>query len=137
MTISSFDDLLQTAAQQSEPQRLLFLFAQKGMIEGRRAEAAAGSSSMVTGGTLTPIMCVDKGLDELTDFAALSQESEALEKPWDIVLVACMAGKQGAMPSAREVDKGLEMMVSAVQNGSRLTRFLAFDRTGEPLQFLE
>jgi hypothetical protein len=135
MTISSFDDLLRTAAAQAEPQRLLFLFAQKGQIESRSG-AAIDRSVTTSGGTLTPVMCVDKGLDELTSFDGLSQESEALGKPWDIVLVACVAGKQGVMPSAREVDQGLEMMVSAVQNGSQLTRFLAFDRAGEPLQFI-
>jgi len=91
MTISSFDDLLRTAAAQAEPQRLLFLFAQKGEIE-KRSGAAIDRSATISGGTLTPIMCVDKGLDELTSFDGLSQESEALGKSWDIVLVACMAG---------------------------------------------
>ena len=81
MTISSFDDLLRTAAAQAEPQRLLFLFAQKGEIE-KRSGAAIDRSATISGGTLTPIMCVDKGLDELTSFDGLSQESEALGKSW-------------------------------------------------------
>ncbi len=134
MSISNFEDLLQAASQQPDPQRMLFVFVEKGLPEnppvGKVESFQAGS-----GGTLTPVVCVDKAVAEVSSFADLVKESEATGQHWDIVLVACMAGKNGVAPSASEVDQGLDMMVNAVKNGSRLSRFLAFDRAGDPLQF--
>ncbi|WP_025916955.1 hypothetical protein [Herminiimonas sp. CN] len=133
MSISNFEDLLQAAAQQSDPQRLLFVFAKKELPDDH-AEAEAENFRAGLGGALTPVVCVDKTLDALSDFAALVKESEQTGQHWDVVLVACMAGKNGVMPSASEADQGLKMMVSAVQTGAKLSRFMAFDRAGEPLQ---
>lgn len=134
MSISNFEDLLQMAAQQPDPQRMLFVFVEKGLPEnpptGKVEAFQAG-----LGGTLTPIVCVDKAVAEVSNFADLVKESEATGQHWDIVLVACMAGKNGVAPSASEVDQGLDMMVNAVKNGSKMSRFLAFDRAGDPLQF--
>ena len=134
MSISNFEDLLQAAAQQAEPQRLLFVFAKKELPDDH-VETEAQNFQAGLGGALTPVVCVDKTLDALSDFAALVQESEQTGQHWDVVLVACMAGKNGIMPSASDADQGLKMMVSAVQTGAKLSRVMAFDRTGEPLQF--
>ena len=134
MSISTFEDLLHEAAQQSDPQRLLFVFAQKELPDDHVA-AEVENFQAGLGGALTPVVCVDKTLDALSDFAALVKESEQTGQHWDVVLVACMAGKNGVMPSASEADQGLKMMVSAIQTGAKLSRFMAFDRAGEPLQF--
>ncbi|MEO8839414.1 MAG: ribonucleotide reductase subunit alpha [Herbaspirillum sp.] len=135
MTISNFERLLQEAAQQPDPQHLLFVFTEKGVPE--RPTSAQEKSSMIdSGGTLTPVVCVDKTLNALTSFSDLVKESEATGKHWDIVLVGCLAGRNGAAPSASEIDQNLEMMVNAVKTGTRLSRFLAFDRAGDPLQFV-
>lgn len=134
MSISNFEDLLQAAAQQTEPQRLLFLFAKKELPDDA-IEAEAENFQAGLGGALTPVVCVDKTLDALSNFAALVQESEQTGQHWDVVLVACLAGKNGIMPSASEADHGLKKMVSAVQTGAKLSQFIAFDRTGDPLQF--
>lgn len=133
MTISTFEDLLQVATQQTAPQRLLFVFVKKGPPEDRSAVNAASFRSG-TGGTLTPVVCVDKAVADIRSFAGLAKESEATGQHWDIVLVACLAGSKGAAPSASEVDQGLETMVEAVRTGSELWRFLAFDQRGDPLQ---
>jgi len=133
MTISNFEDLLQAAAQQPDPQRMLFVFVEKGPPEDWPADNA-GNFRPDSGGTLTPVVCVDKAVTDVSSFAGLAKESEATGQHWDIVLVACIAGKHGAAPSALEVDQGLEMMVDAVKTGSKLSRFLAFDRRGGLLQ---
>ncbi|MEO6354934.1 MAG: ribonucleotide reductase subunit alpha [Oxalobacteraceae bacterium] len=134
MSISTFEDLLQAAAQQSDPQRFLFVFAKKELPEDH-VEAEAQNFQAGLGGALTPVVCVDKTLDALSNFADLVKESEQTGQHWDVVLIACLAGKNGIMPSASEADQGLKMMVSAVQTGAKLSRFIAFDRTGEALQF--
>jgi hypothetical protein len=134
MSISNFEDLLQAAAQQPDPQRFLFVFAKKELPDDH-VEAEAENFQAGLGGALTPVVCVDKTLDALSDFAALVKESEQTGQHWDVVLIACLAGKNGIMPSASEADQGLKMMVSAVQTGGKLSRFIAFDRTGEALQF--
>jgi hypothetical protein len=133
MTISNFEDLLQAAAQQPEPQRMLFVFVAKGPPDDWSADKAA-SFRAGSGGTLTPVVCVDKAVAEIASFAALAEESKATGEHWDIVLVACLAGRNGLAPTASEVDQGLEAMIDAVKTGSELWRFLAFDRHGEPLQ---
>ena len=134
MSISTFEDLLQAAAQQTDPQRLLFVFAKKELPDDH-VEAEARSFQSGQGGALTPVICVDKTLDALSNFADLVTESERTGQHWDVVLIACLAGKNGIMPSASDADQGLKMMVSAVQTGGKLSRFIAFDRAGAPLQF--
>ena len=70
MDISSFDDLLQAARMQPEPQRLLFVFAAVELPDdatpAQRARFEAGQ-----GGALVPLMCVDKTPQELASFEAL------------------------------------------------------------------
>ena len=101
MSISSFEDLLLGAAQQPDPQRMLFVFAEKGLPE----DSPAGQVEKFraeSGGTLSPVVCVDKAVTDVNSFAALVQESETTGQHWDIVLVACLAGKKGSAPSASE-----------------------------------
>jgi hypothetical protein len=136
VSISTFEDLLQGAAQQSAPQRMLFVFVEKGPPEGWPA-GKADDFPADSGGTLTPVVCVDKAVADVNNFADLVEESKATGQHWDIVLVACMAGKKGAAPSASEVDEGLNMMVDAVKTGNKLWRFLAFDRRGDPLRITQ
>lgn len=135
MDISSFSDLLQAAAQQREPQQLLFVFVAKGAPEdGSAANAASFRAGL--GGTLTPVMCVDKAVAEVASFAGLAKEAQAMGQHWDIVLVAGLPGSNGAAPSASQVDQELEAMVDAVKTGNRLSRFMAFDHRGDPLQIM-
>lgn len=80
MDISSFDDLLQAACMQPEPQRLLFVFAAVELPDdatpAQRARFDAGQ-----GGALVPLMCVDKTPQELASFDALVTEARQFTAP--------------------------------------------------------
>ncbi|HAT32571.1 MAG TPA: ribonucleotide reductase subunit alpha [Janthinobacterium sp.] len=119
--ITSYASLLSAAKNQAQPQRLLFAFT--------RAEAASAQ-----GRTLTPVMCVDKLADELSDFAALAEESRQMQAHWDVVFVASLGGKDGRPPGADEAESPLRKMITAIQEG-HIKGFLAFDRDGELLNF--
>ncbi|MBP6719612.1 MAG: ribonucleotide reductase subunit alpha, partial [Rhodoferax sp.] len=79
MTISSFDDLIQAAGQQSQPQRLLFVFAGADLPKDCTPEQKE-SYIQGHGGELVPLMYVDKLPRELPSFAVLEQESRAFGK---------------------------------------------------------
>tara|TARA_R110000822_G_scaffold187752_9_gene326608 strand:- start:17621 stop:17866 length:246 start_codon:yes stop_codon:yes gene_type:complete len=80
-------------------------------------------------------MCVDKILDELGSFSDLVEESERIEKEWQLVLVAGLAGRDGVVPSSDEAERPLKMMIHTVENGGDLTKYMAFDREGAPVEF--
>ncbi len=132
--ITDYDTLLKAAAQQPEPQRFLFVFLKASLPE-EHSEQEAENFHAGQGGGLEPIMCVDKTLDELSDFAALVKESEQIESDWQIVLIGIMSGKNGIMPTADEAEMPLKMMADKVGNGADLSQYLAFDRNGEPIYF--
>ncbi|MCM5570339.1 ribonucleotide reductase subunit alpha [Burkholderiaceae bacterium FT117] len=129
--ISSFDDLLQAARQQPEPQRLLFVFANVELPDKptreQRAEFDAGR-----GGTLAPVMCVDKAADELPDFAALVGESEQFGQPWAVVFAGALSGRDGRAPAETEVEKALERMIESIKGGA-IGSMIPFDRKGRIL----
>lgn len=132
MTISSFDDLLAAARQQSEPQRLLFVFASAELPEGSTPEQAARFRAG-QGGALTPLMCVDKTPDEIASFAALAEESRQFGHDWALVFVSSLSGRAGRAPSSQEADAPLQRMVAAIKAGS-VGQFIPFDPQGEPMQ---
>lgn len=132
MNISSFDDLLQAARQQTEPQRLLFVFANAELPQDctptQREEFLAGH-----GGALVPVMCVDKTPDELNAFADLLEESRQFAKDWTLVFAAALTGKVGQPPSAEEAEKPLQRMVEAIKAGT-FDSYIPFDRQGHPVR---
>jgi len=87
------------------------------------------------GGHLKPVMCVDKALDELDSFAGLVAESEDMGRAWDIVLLACLSGRNGINPDSAAVDEALKIMLHTVESGGDLSKYMALDRNGVPLQF--
>lgn len=131
--ISSFDDLLRAARQQTQPQRLLFVFMGAELPEDSTSEQrrrfAAGA-----GGALVPLMCVDKTPDELTTFAALAEESRASGPEWTMVFVAGLAGQGGRALTHRDAEAPLQRMVNAIKAGSHRS-FIPFDRDGQPVVF--
>ncbi|MEO5509440.1 MAG: ribonucleotide reductase subunit alpha [Longimicrobiales bacterium] len=131
---SDFDQLLQAAAAQPERQRLLFVFATADLPEdatpAQRQRYTAGG-----GGTLTPLMCVDKGTHELTSFAEFLAESHEAGPPWQIVFAAGLSGHNGQPPSTEQVERALEKMVERVRGGM-IDSLLALDPSGEALQFV-
>lgn len=80
-------------------------------------------------------MCVDKTLEELGGFSDLVKESQKMEQDWQIVLVACLSGRNGVVPDSEAAERPLKMMMETVQHGGDLSKFMAFDRGGEPVRF--
>lgn len=133
MSLASFQDLLDAAHRQSEPQRLLFVFARVELPENASAEQQARFEKR-EGGTLSPVLCVDKVPAEVANFAALAEESANTGQDWDIVFVGSLSGRAGIAPNADEAAQPLRFMVNAINDG-QVAQFAAFDRDGEILQF--
>ena len=133
MNISSFDELLRAAREQSEPQRLLFVFANAVLPDDstpeQRTRFEAGQ-----GGSLTPLMSVDKAPEDLSNFAALVEESRRFGHDWAIVFVASLSGRDGREPTSEEADQSLQRMIEFIKTGS-FGSFIPFDRHGQPVLF--
>lgn len=132
MEIANFDDLLQAARLQKEPQRLLFVFTRAGLPDdaspAQRAEFAAGR-----GGALLPLMVTNKTPDQIASFAALVAESRALAPDWTIVFAAALPGRNGTAPTVEHADEALNRMVEAIKEGAFGT-MIPFDRHGDPVR---
>lgn len=133
MNIATFDDLLQAARGQREPQRLLFVFTRAELppdsTPAQRRQFDAGR-----GGTLVPLMYVDKTPGELEAFADLVAESREMRCDWSIVFVAALDGRDDRPPTSREAQAPLLRMVEAIKAGS-IGAFIPFDRTGASVLF--
>ena len=131
MNIENFNTLLDVARSQPQAQRLLFVFVTVELPDDptpqQRAEFEAGE-----GGALTPLMCVDKGLDELSTFESLIQEANQLDSRWVMVFTAAMSGIATQTPSSVDAEPRLQSMVEAIKRGE-LGRYLAFDRQGQSM----
>lgn len=132
--LADFDALLRAARAQPEPQRLLFVFAQRQL--GEHATAMQRERfERGDGGHLQPCLCVDKEPDEVAGFRALVTESEQTGHPWDVVFVGSLDGRGGIAPNSDEAAQPLRFMVNAINDG-RIGEFAAFDRAGQPLRFV-
>lgn len=134
MTQSShFRQLLDAAAAQPDPQRLLFVFAAAelpdGATQAQRERFLAGE-----GGALAPLMCVDKAPGELADFEALLAESRRAGPPWQVAFAASLSGSGGVAPTTAQIEVALQSMVDAVRVGG-VGRFAAYGPDGEPILF--
>ena len=132
MQIRNFDDLLEAARAEREPQRMLFVFVksvpQKDYSEDQMQQFRAG-----LGGALLPLMSVDKEPEGLADFDQLVREAKQRSDDWDKVLVACLGGQQGRPPARAKTDAALDEMIRRVEQGADLSRYLCFDRDAEPV----
>jgi hypothetical protein len=131
MSISNFDDLLRAAREQSEPQRLLFVFANAVLPDDATAEQRARFEAG-EGGALAPLMSVDKSPDEIGTFDALVEESRQHAQDWSIVFVASLSGHDGRAPTSNEADQSLQRMIESIKTGL-LGAFIPFDRQGQPM----
>ena len=113
---------------------MLFVFLKASLPKDYNEEEKSNFLSG-QGGALEPVMCVDKSLDELADFSDLVKESEKMEQEWHIVLVASLSGKNGVAPDSIEAERSMKMMMETVEHGGDLSKFMAFDRSGEPVRF--
>lgn len=87
------------------------------------------------GGALQPVMCVDKALEELSNFSDLVEESEQMDQAWDLVLVAILSGSNSVLPDSDSAEAALKKMVETVQHGGDLSKYMAFAKNGDPIQF--
>ena len=129
--ISSYEDLLDAANAQAEPQRLLFVFTQAELPDGHTSDQQTRFKAQ-KGGALTPVMCVDKLASERGSFASLVEESRQMGAGWDIVFIAGMPAKQGTADND-ETELSLKAMVKSIMGGS-IGNLLAFNRDGELVQ---
>jgi len=132
--ITDYKSLLAVGKQQNDPQRFLFVFLQAFLPDDHNDTDKQRFHSG-QGGELKAMMCVDKDLAELTDFADLVAESKQMEQDWSMVLIACLSGINGMTPSSEEAEQPLKTMVQTVQNGGDLSKYLAFDKQGDLLNF--
>lgn len=123
--VSNFQSLISAAKQQPQPQRLLFLFA--------KAETEGAGKSNQQRGTLSPLMCVDKLPEELSSFAALSDEADSISPDWDFMLAAGLSGQNGKAPSTEDAEPFLNQMVNNLTSGQDLSRYVIFDRNDNPV----
>jgi len=133
--IDSFDSLLEAARAEPEPQRLLMVFVRTVLPEDaderQRQDFEAGN-----GGGLVPVMYVDKAEDELTGFDDLLEESRQLSEDWHLVLVGCLAGREGRAPTPEDAEEPLKTIIRNIHAGGDLGYLLAFDRVGDPVRFV-
>lgn len=131
INIANFDDLLQAARQQAQPQRLLMVFTSAELPDDctpqQRQDFEAGH-----GGALVPAMYADKSPDEIQSFAALTLESGQFQSQWHVVFVAALSGANGNPPSSSDIEQTLERMVESVKLGA-FDNMIAFDTSGHAI----
>lgn len=118
--MSTFTQLLDTAKAQTEPQRLLFLIA--------KTETSGKAKNDLQRGTISPVMCVDKLPEELTDFKHFTHEADQITKDWDLILIAGISGENGEAPDTLSVEPILNKMANDLMQGQELSRYLILDR---------
>lgn len=132
MSITCFDDLVNVAKEQPDPQRLLFVFTTVEEPEEMNARNRQAYEQGV-GGNLIPMACVDKTVDELAGgFAQLSKEAYAVVPDWTLVFAAAIGGSQGHAPSSEEAQSFLDQMIEMIKVG-RVAGLNAFNRDGEAM----
>lgn len=126
-----FNQIIEQANQQAEPQRLLFLFAKADSPSSKTATEKNPKS-----GTLEPRMCVDKLTVELADFDALVKEADSVEKDWSFVFVAGLSGKNGKAPSSDDAGVYLNKMTHDLTIGHNIAQYVVLDRQGRPIEMM-
>lgn len=133
MNITSFDDLVRAARAQTDPQRLLFVFAGAVLPDDCTPEQLAAFEAG-EGGALAPLMSADKTPDEMSTFGALVEESHQFGPDWAVVFVASLPGRAGVAPTSKEADQPLQRMTESIRMGA-FGAFIPFDRRGQPVVF--
>ncbi len=125
--IKLFKDLLTMTEAQEQPQRLMFLFA--------NAESTnAKKSKKHQRGTITPVMCVDKKPEDLSNFSTLVKEADDIEKNWNFVFIASLSGENGIAPTEDQAEPFLNKMANDIETGNGIGRYVIFDREENPIE---
>ena len=123
---SAFSKMLDTSKQQEQPQRLLFMLAQ--------SETDNSDNQEESGGTISPLMCVDKLPEEIESFATFVDEADSVNKAWNMIFIAAMSGQDGQAPTTEEAEPVLNMMVNDLMSGQDLSRYLILDRKEQQIE---
>lgn len=130
MSISNFNDLLQAAKSQSDPQRLLFVFVSIEQPQDANNKTKQSFESG-KGGHLIPMACVDKTPDELEHgFEQLSAEADNFIPGWDMVFVGALGGSQPEAPSSELAQPYLDQMIEMIKIG-RVSSLNLFNKQGQ------
>lgn len=133
--ITDFRSLLEAARAESDPQQFLFVFARTELPDEHDSEQAQRFQAG-HGGALVPVMYVDKMPGELTTFEALVAESQQMSDNWQVVIVAILGGFNGQPPAPEQTEDAFKNLIGTLKAGGNMSQLLAFDRDGEPLQFV-
>ena len=114
---------------QPDPQRMLYVFT-KAELPGEHTEGQQEDFKSRKGGSLTPVMCVDKLASNAGSFASLVEESRQMGQEWDLVFVACMSATSDLATESDEANEPLKEMIKSIQVGS-IGKYLAFNLDGE------
>jgi hypothetical protein len=139
MYIQTFDDLITSAKQQPDAQRLLFVFTISELPDDASLEQRLRFRDGL-GGALTPLMEVDKLPDEIQDFEHLISESMEFAKgtraeEWSIVFCAALGGQGRTPPAREEADVPLRRMTDSIRMGE-ISHYIAFDRMGHQVRLV-
>jgi len=132
MSIENYADLITTAKNETNPQRLLFVFAKAVLPDDATPEEKAAFEKG-EGGALDPILCVDKTPEEAASFATLVAEAETTGHSWDVAFISAMSGHAGQTLNSDECVQPLNMMVEQIRLG-KISQFLAISRDGELIE---
>lgn len=132
MSIENYADLITTAKNETNPQRLLFVFAKAVLPDDATPEEKAAFEKG-EGGALDPILCVDKTPEEAASFATLVAEAETTGHSWDVAFISAMSGHAGQTLNSDECIQPLNMMVEQIRLG-KISQFLAISRDGELIE---
>ena len=133
MNITCFDDLLTAARTQPQPQTLLMVFVDVELPPDASPQERA-RFEQGQGGALTPRMCVDRPLAELSDWNRLAAEADQQSRDWRMVMVGALAGTGGRAPQDDAIEQALNRMVMSIHQG-QIQGFIPFDRQGQAVHF--
>ena len=133
MNITCFDDLLTAARTQPQPQTLLMVFVDVELPPDASPQERA-RFEQGQGGALTPRMCVDRSLVDLSDWTRLAAEADQQSRDWRMVMVGALAGAGGRASQDDAIEQALNRMVMAIHQG-QIQGFIPFDRQGQAVHF--
>lgn len=130
--LSHYNDFIQAAQSQPEPQRLLFVLTRV-ELPPEATEEQHERFQQGAGGNLEPVLCVDKLPEEAADLQKFIEESKHTGQEWDIAFASSMSGLAGIAPTSEQAEQPLQMMIERVKAGT-IADFIAFNKEGELLQ---
>jgi|TARA_R110001583_G_scaffold22116_4_gene83199 hypothetical protein len=121
--MSALKELITMSGHQSEPVKLLFLFA--------KAEYEASEKGQ-NKGHMTPVMCVDKHPNELTNFTELCGEADNINPEWEFIFATSML----ADVPKDALDDGLKRMAHDIENGENTAMYVVLDRQENVIEMM-